>query len=317
MNTRATVVVLALLAVLLAGTGLAQDTVGGDDDGFRSPAGVTKLPFEMVRGHMVLEVEVNGVDLRLAIDNGVLSDSLLLYGGPRIDTLNLEFSGKQRFGEEGQANSFLADVASGLTLRIGGTELRDQSAHVVPASTNMWKLFTGEDGVISGTLFSRFVVQIDFEETVVVLIEPDDFEPAGSGRELEMISFEDLAYTLPCTLTMPDGRTVSWNPILDLGSHLPLLLFLGAREDVSVPPGAIATQVAIGWSGHKATIPKVRIGDYTLKDVPVAFTKESARISENCEGLIGPQFLARFLVTFDHGKKRLFLKPNSRFDDPF
>ncbi len=178
-------------------------------------------------------------------------------------------------------------------------------------------MFSGEDGVISGTLFTQFVVQIDFEAKVATLIEPDNFEPAVSGQELEMVPFEEMAYTLPCTLTMQDGRRVTINPVLDLGSHLPLLLFLGARKDISVPPDAIAAEVAIGWSGHKTTIPGIQIGKYTLKDVPVAFTDESARISENCEGLLGPQLLARFLVTFDYSKKRLFLEPNGHLDDQF
>ncbi len=317
MKLRKLISVMSVFALVATGVVQAQVSDSVDQSESSSPDGIIRIPFEMHRGHIVLEVEVNGKAIRLALDNGVLNEALLLYGGPRVDALDLDFDGEQRFGDEGQPGSFVADIASGFTIRLQGLELGDQSAHVTPAATNMWKMFSGEDGVISGALFSHYVVQIDFIDAFITLIEPNAFVKAGMGQELALVSFENMAYTLACTLMMPDGESVSVNPVLDLGSHLPLLLFLNARTDITVPRGATATQVAIGWAGHKAVVPELKIGKYTLTDVPIAFTDESARISENCEGLLGPELLTRFLVTFDYRNQRVFLKPNSRFDGRF
>ena len=52
------------------------------------------VPFEWHRGHLLLKVEVNGKELGLTLDNGVLWDALLLYGGPRVDSLGLELDEK-------------------------------------------------------------------------------------------------------------------------------------------------------------------------------------------------------------------------------
>ena len=194
------------------------------------------MPFEWHRGHLLLKVEVNGSVLRLTLDNGVLWDQLLLYGGPRIDVLDLKLDDPPP--EAAGDGLPPMDSASGLTLRLPGLALRDQAAFITPVSANFAKLFEGEDGVISGTLFSRFVVRIDFETKELTLSAPEDFEYRGKGQELELTPFGVGAYTLPCSLHMGNGDIFVVNPVLDLGGLQPLVFFRGARGDLPLPEGA-------------------------------------------------------------------------------
>jgi hypothetical protein len=261
------------------------------------------VPFEWHRGHLLLKVEVNGEELRLTLDNGVLWEALLLYGGPKVDSLGLELD---TMGE-----------ASGLTVRLPGLELRNQAAVVTPASAGFAESFRGEDGSISGTLFNRFVVRIDFEKNELTLSDPKTFEYQGHGEKFELTLFEPAAHTLPGTLHMGDDKTFVVNPVLDLGGLQPLLFFRGTREDLPLPEGAQPEELGVGWSGHLGTVPELRLGKFTLKNVPTGYTEAVGKLGPRCEGLLGPGVFARFHVTFDYSRRWMFLEPNRHFDAPF
>ncbi len=262
-----------------------------------------------------MKVEVNGSVLRLTLDNGVLWDQLLLYGGPRIDALDLALDAPPPAAAEGGPPPMAS--ASGLTLRLAGLELRDQAAFITPASANFARLFEGEDGVISGALFSRFVVRIDFETNELTLSPPEGFEYRGKGQELELTPFGTGAYTLSCGLRMEDGETFVVNPVLDLGGLQPLLFFQRAREDLPLPEGARPELLGINWKGHLGAVPELHVGKFVLKNVLTGYTEAVGKLGPDCEGLLGPGIFARFHVTFDYRHGRMFLEPNRYFDEPF
>ncbi|MBW2422558.1 MAG: hypothetical protein JRH19_28835 [Deltaproteobacteria bacterium] len=273
------------------------------------------VPFEWHRGHILLKVEVNGSVLRLTLDNGVLWDELLLYGGPRVDALKLKLDEPPPGAAEGELPPMAS--ASGLTVGLPGLELRDQAAFITPASSRFAQLFEGEDGVIGGTLFSRFVVRIDFERSELTLVPPGGFEYQGKGKELALTPFGTGAYTMPVRLHMGDGEVFVANPVLDLGGLQPLLFFRGARGDLPLPDGASPETLAVGWDGHLGAVPEVRIGGFSLKDVPAGYTGAEGKLGPRCEGLLGPGIFARFHVTFDYSRERLFLEANRYIDAPF
>ena len=182
-----------------------------------SADGTAKIPFEIFRGDILLRAVVNAEELRLALDNGVLWDELLLYGGPKIDALGLTYAGQAQLGKEGDLTATSANTATGITVLFPGIELKNQSALVTPADSRMSRMFEGQNGIISGSLFKHFVVQIDFETMVITLMGPGKFESEGAGQALAMSPFGPGSYTLPCTLHLRGGKQVTVNPVLDLG----------------------------------------------------------------------------------------------------
>jgi hypothetical protein len=306
----------AAILGLAVGTSLVRAGHHNGAGQIPSSDGRKTIPFELFRGHLILDAEINGQTLHLALDNGVLWDELLLYGGPKIDALNLDYDFQApSLGEEVATPT--NKKASGFTLRIKGVELRNQAAVVTPADPRLSKAFQGEDGVISGSLFNNFVVQLDFERMTMTLVKPERFKYTGKGQELALMPFGVGSFTLPCGLKVPGKESIHLNPVLDLGGLQPLLVFLGSREDITVPGGATPAQLAVGWSGFLSRVPELQIGRFTLKNVVTGFTEAQAKIGKECEALLGPGVFARFLVTFDYRNRRVFLEPNSHFHDEF
>ncbi len=275
------------------------------------------IPFELGPSDIFLKARVNGVELRLVLDNGVLWDSLLLYGRPKLDGLELEMDGATQIGQAGDANATEANTASGITVELPGVELRNQSAVVTPPDSRFSQLFVGHDGIISGSLFSHYIVAIDFDERKIRLTAPEAFDREEAGEALTMSPSGRGSMGVPCTLLLPGGKHVTLHPALDLGGVQPLLLYLENRPDIPVPDSARAGDVAIGERGFLGPIPELRIGSHTLKNVTTGFTKHPALMGPTCDGLLGLPLLARFNLTFDYGSKQVYLKPNRRFHDAF
>jgi hypothetical protein len=277
----------------------------------------TTLPFRVHRGHFLIDAEVNGQPVSLTLDNGVLNDELLLYGGPRVDALDLQYTDKATLGPEGDPASISVDVATNFTLELHGLELTGQSATVIPSALNYAALFEGEDGVISGALFNHFVVVIDFVAETITLTDPDDFVYEGSADPVALIPFGGGAYTLGCEVHFADGAVFSLDPVLDLGALMPLVCFTHTRADIPLPEDAVAGLIGIGWEGHTANVAEIRIGGHSLVEVPTGFTKAVGKLGTRCEGLLGPGFFARFDVTFDYPNERVYLEPNRHYDSRF
>jgi hypothetical protein len=180
-------------------------------------------------------------------------------------------------------------------------------------------MLEGQDGQISGSLFMNFVVTIDFDEGVLLLIEPHEFDGQNAGTALPMTQTRPGSYRVPCTVSAPDGRDVHLEPALDLGAIFPLWVFTPPHFDL-VPGTATAESVlGVGASGpirgRTASLPVLALGDRVLRNVPVAFTSAAPRMGR--DGVLGLPALRRFRVTFDYFRQQLYLEPGRSYAEDF
>ena len=107
-----------LLTVLIVavGTPTAQDSPGSEPAPTAPPNWT--IPFELNGNHIVLPVKIGETELRITLDNGNVNAETILYGGPRVDGLALDFTSKIRIGGAGEGELPTADVAERLLDRI-------------------------------------------------------------------------------------------------------------------------------------------------------------------------------------------------------
>ena len=144
-----------------------------------------RIPFVIFRDDILMIAEVNGKQLRMMLDNGVLWDQLLFFGSPRIDSLGLDHGSQIQVGGAGEGEPVMSDMASDVTIRFPGIEFAGQPAITTPYSSGITNLWEGSDGQISAAFFKNFVVDVDFDRSVITLIEPDEFTYAGKGQEIQ------------------------------------------------------------------------------------------------------------------------------------
>lgn len=66
------------------------------------------------------------------------------------------------------------------------------------------------------------------------------------------------------------------------------------------------------------TIARLIIGPYELRDVKASFAPAAIRSKQpDAEGILGVGSLRRFNLIFDYVNRRLYIRPNGHFGDPY
>jgi hypothetical protein len=319
------IVPVALIVFLWGGAvpSHAEDVLGPPPGTYEitSGDGEIRIPFEIFRDDILMLAEVNGVKLRMLLDNGSLWDQLLFFGSPRIDSLGLEYDSEIQVGGSGEGDPVMSDMASDVTIRFAGVEFRGQPAITTPYSSGITDLWEGSDGQISAAFFKHFVVDINFDESVIRLIPPEEFVYSGSGREIAMEPASFASWTIPGKLEMSDGNVIPVKLMLDLGDLHALSLTTGPTYGIEVPEKAIETSLGYGVQGeikgHMGRVRGVEIGGYRLRDVLAGFQAPRDDGRTDDDAYIGFGLLSRFNVVFDYPNRRMFIEPNRRFGEPF
>ena len=285
--------------------------------------GVVTFPFEIFRGDIRFDAEINGHPVKLLLDDGFMWDPILFWGSPRIDSLGLVFDGETSIGGGTEdENQVPARTASGITVRFPGVEIVDQTALITAYDSDVANMWWGSEGQVSCTLLRHFVVDINFDNMMITLIEPDKFEYDGDGVAIpwEPMGFGPMS--IPATLGLSDGRAVTVDLLMDLGYNDQLQITTVGEHHIKPPANALPAGLGsniqgVETLGHVGRLPSVSIGGYEIEGVIGAFVAEEYCADKYSEVMIGLGLLSRFNLTFDCNRQRLYVEPNKTFGNPY
>lgn len=299
----------------------AKININGSYKILKSGNDAVRIPFRMHKGKPVMDLEINGKKAALMIDNGRLWDQIWLFGTPLIEELSLKPQDNAIIGGAGEGDPTIAYTAQNLTLKFPDIEFYEQPVLVSPAAAGFAKMFAGTDGQLCNTFFKHFIVEFDFEKNEIILHNPKEFNYQKNGSVLDMLASEDGAYSLPFAFTMMDGSVYNDRVDIDFGGIYPLLIALNNKNNIPLPKDAkpLASYGAQGKnSEYRAKIKKMTIGKYSFDNPTAVFGNEkTSRIHPDNLGVIGLPLFMKFNIIFDYFNNKLYLTPNSFFNEPF
>jgi hypothetical protein len=285
-----------------------------------SASGKIRIPFELYRDKIRMTAKVNGRNCHLLIDNGSLWDELLFFGSPKVDSLGLEYTEETVIGDSNVANPIRADIASDLSLAFKDVIFIGQTAIVTRYDPRLPNLWEGIDGQVSATFFKHFLVRINFDQSVIELLRPEDVGKPVGGQILIMKPGPHDSRTIQADIKMEDGSETSIDLLVDLGGLYPLYLPVGKYDSIRLPKDAAKSSLGAGLfrqEGFLGRVESIKLGKYVLKDVVTAFTLVHKEADVYGNTMIGFPLLQRFNPTFDYFNNRLILEPSKGFDRPF
>jgi uncharacterized membrane protein YfcA len=262
------------------------------------------VPFELVDGHVFVDVRVNGAGpFRMAVDTGAgntiardVAEQLHLKSGAPFDVYGT--------GEHAEQ----ARTTRVATVEIAGATLRDQGFTVLPFAGLREAEGTARfDGLLGHELFERYVVQIDYARRMLTLYEPHDFEH-GPGL---VVPFT-LHGGTPEVAGKVDG--IDGRFTIDTGDRGSLSLtapFVAAHHLVERYGPAVEGISGWGIGGpvraYMTRVPRLEFGGVVV-DRPVTRLSEARHgffASGSVAGNIGYGVFSRFLLTVDYARKQL------------
>lgn len=265
---------------------------------YSSPAGLV-----LVQGSVGEDGEMD-----FLLDTGVNPSVLDLN---KAQELGIPLDARNPFAVRGAGSrALLAYPAEVTDLRLGGRRLPPVRAVAMDMSEMAQALGTKVHGALGFSLLSDRILTID---------------PGAKRVSLRQPPWESTAPWVPLHIT--EGAPYS-DVVFINGQRIRAALDTGAQPMITIATGR-AQALGLGdllesadpgtVRGARGSAPvlraradSLRIGQMSLRDVPVAF----AEWVEGGDAIIGMEFFGHFVTTFDYASGRLYLGPAQPPQDP-
>jgi hypothetical protein len=265
------------------------------------------LPFRLFNNHIIVEAVIDGRGpIPILIDTGGHS----IVTSSTVEALNLDSQGAATAGGAGESTQ-TAGYTKVDSIALGGMTLRHQTVLTMdfaPVEVEGIKL----GGMLGSELFQRFVIRIDYGASTLTLIDPAHFKPtSGDGVAIRFDFYDHIAQLHGAVAGRPARLDI------DTGSGAQISLtkpYVEAQKLRAAFPNGILTVDGWGVGGpvksYDAMLPSLALGPVVTSDVVAGLTTQDKGSFSDAylDGNVGTGFLKRFVVTFDYGRRFLYLR---------
>lgn len=297
--------------------------------GFSLAAGKKKvqIPIEIHNNLVVVPVVLNdALPLKFILDTGVRTT--ILTQKTFSDILNLVYARKYTISGPGGKNLVDAYVTNNVSLDLPGVQGRGHAMLVLGQDYLELRNYLGTDvhGIMGYELFSRFIIQIDYEKKLLTLMLPEKFRRRRRFQALP-ITIEDTKPYMMAPVVFENGQTLIAKLLVDSGASHGLMLEPTSDHVIQVPQHSVSSLIGRGLGGEivgkVGRIKSISMGSYKLDDVIANFPdpnsySDSIKIGNVFRnGAIGGEILSRYIVIFNFPEEKIYLKKNSAFKKNF
>lgn len=279
--------------------------------------------FELTDSLIYLQASINGSQpLWMVLDTGA---SVTVFDESVSKMLGIQFLGEGNVDGPGQGSNQKWAFANHTTLMFAGIDLGDQTVATLPLEWFSRQVGRRTDGFLGSNVFRNYVVEIDYENQVLRLHDPEVYRYSGSGQRLPLRFIWNDIPTVNAEVVAQDGTATNGVFLVDSGATTAIWLtkaFSEAHPAVLSAQGAVEAPkvVAVGGelSARLGRVQAIKLGGFEVSMPLTQFTQNTSGIfaSPDITGTIGAQMLRRFTVIFDYPHGEMILEPNEHFGDP-
>lgn len=286
-----------------------------------------QIPIEVYNNLVVVPVFLNGaLPLKFVIDTGVRT--AILTQKSFTDILNLPYSRKYTISGPGGAKLVDAYVTNNVSLELPGVNGRGHAMLVLAEDYLELRNYLGTDvhGILGYELFSRFIVEINYDKKMMTLMLPERFRPRRKFHTIP-IRVEDTKPYITAQVVLNDQTQLTAKLLVDSGASHGLLLEPSSDKRIVPPPDYVSSSIGRGLGGDivgkVGRIQSLTIGSFKFADIVARFPDpnsyfDSLKIgSTPRNGAIGGEVLSRLTVIFNFPKEEMYIKKASEFKKAF
>ncbi|MCP3860684.1 MAG: hypothetical protein GY704_13620, partial [Phycisphaeraceae bacterium] len=210
-------------------------------------AGDSGVPFELDAHRVFVPVRIGDAPpLRLFLDTGLTYPGIFLFHAEMIDSLDLPELIDVLVPGAGDGEPSEAVLADSVDLYLGDTVLPMQ--WVVISKSERTQDFPSE-GIIGGTLFTSFVVEVDYGAMRLRLHDPGAFAADSSWTSLPIELKRGIPW-IDLSVSVEGGEPQALRVYIDLADDLPLTLLTGEDRRFAAPAELKEVHLGTGLSGE-------------------------------------------------------------------
>jgi len=313
------VLILCSLGIYLRGQNLGFSLADGKKK--------VRIPIEVFNNLVVVPVVLNdALPLKFILDTGVRTT--ILTQKTFTDILNLPYSRKYTISGPGGEKLVDAYVTNNVSIELPGVHGRGHAMLVLEEDYLELRNYLGTDvhGILGYELFSRFIIEIDYEKKILTLMLPEKFHKHRRFQAIP-IMIEDTKPYMLAPVILEDGSSLNAKLLMDSGASHGLMLEPSSDTIIDVPSHTVSSLIGRGLGGEifgkVGRIKSISMGTYQLDNVicnfpdPNSYTDSIKVGNVFRNGAIGGEILSRFTIIFNFPRERVYLKKNGAFKKNF
>jgi len=282
----------------------------------------TSIHFQLTDSLIFMQASLNGSQpLWMILDTG---SSVTVFDESVSKTLGLRFNDERNVYGPGPGSAQKLAFASHAALRLADAELDDQTVATMPLDWFSRELGRTTDGFLGSNIIRNYVVEIDYANQVLRLLDPATYSYAGPGQRLPLQFIWDNIPSVRAEVVAQDGTAITGIFLIDSGATTAIWLtkaFSEAHPEFLSIPETIEVRNVVAVGGALSTqlgrLPAVRLGGFVVANPSAQFSQNSSGIfaTAGLAGTIGAQMLRRFKVVLDYPHMEMILEPNEHFNE--
>ena len=301
-------------------------TLGQEGFIFQKNVDKVEIPFKLINNLIFIPIKVNGIELNFLLDSGV--DETLLFSmddKKEVSFFNVEKVTLRGLGSEASIEGL---KSQNNTLEVPGLKSTGHLLYIILDQTFNLSSHMGipVNGIIGYHFLKNNLVEINYEKKKITIYDEENKIRKKIEKKFQEIpiTIEKLKPYIRGSVIM-DTSEIPVKLLVDIGNSDAVWLFQNASELIKVPEKNFEDYLGKGFSGdiegRRAQIRKFTMSKFEFQDPVVAFPDtisiRNVKMVQDRAGSVGAEVLRRFTVAFDYPNRKMYLKKNGHFNDPF
>lgn len=301
-------------------------TLGQEGFIFQKNVDKVEIPFKLINNLIFIPIKVNGIELNFLLDSGV--DETLLFSmddKKEVSFFNVEKVTLRGLGSEASIEGL---KSQNNTLEVPGLKSTGHLLYIILDQTFNLSSHMGipVNGIIGYHFLKNNLVEINYEKKRITIYDEENKIRKKIEKKFQEIpiTIEKLKPYIRGSVIM-DTSEIPVKLLVDIGNSDAVWLFQNASELIKVPEKNFEDYLGKGFSGdiegRRAQIRKFTMSNFEFRDPVVAFPDtisiRNVKMVQDRAGSVGAEVLRRFTVAFDYPNRKMYLKKNGHFNDPF
>jgi hypothetical protein len=278
------------------------------------------IPIKKIRNRSLLTIKVGNLVIPdILLDTGFAFDGVLIYNPVYNDSLNFPNAMEVKVPGAGRGEPARAMMVDQVEFSIGNLKMTNQRLLVM--LDDLYKGFPS-NGIVGYSVFGHYVTEFNYNNNTLTLHASGTIDIDPGWAVIPIYFKHNKIPWIDVSVVIDKEEPVLLSTYIDFAAGEVIELL--EKEDMKFlqPDKTVDVYLGRGLSGDiygkQGMITKVKIGPYELKNVKAAIAPAKVRSKQkNADAIIGSGCLSRFNLIFDYADKKLYIKPNGHFNEPF
>lgn len=284
-----------------------------------------EIPFVKHNNLIIIPVTINSrLTLQFILDTGVQYAILTekTYG----DFLGLTYDKRVTLSAPGNVEEINALVAKNARISLPGVYGGEQTMLVLEEDYLNLRSNLGFEvhGIIGYEIFKNFVVDINYDISLITLIEPSTFKARKKMTAIPIEILNGKPYLLASVRQKTGDNIIGVKLMVDTGASHALLLEHDSDSALLLPqvnlPAFLGKGLGGEIPGYISRTQAFQMGPYRFENVVTSFPDKAVYRMTDIDGrngTIGGEVMTRFNPIFDYFNNTIYLRKSRKYGVPF